>query len=138
VGNEDVPQLPVTIRRVTPADARVWTAMRCSLWPDGVADHEAEIASFFAGNLLEPIAVFVAEIPDRGIGGFAELSIRTDIAGLAGERTGYVEGLFVRPDVRQQGVATKLLKTSRNWARQQKCTAFASDRSDRLIIDKRY
>jgi aminoglycoside 6'-N-acetyltransferase I len=112
--------------------------MRCSLWPDGGSDHETEIASFFAGNLLEPVAVFVAEDPELGVVGFIELPIRIDIAGLAGQRTGYVEGVFVRPHVRQQGIASELLKASRNWARQQNCAAFASDRTDRLIIDKRY
>jgi hypothetical protein len=50
-----------SIRPVTPADAFVWEQLRCALWPDGRADHAAEIALFFAVTLDEPAAVFIAE-----------------------------------------------------------------------------
>ena len=93
---------------------------------------------FFAGSLEEPVAVLVAECPPGTIVGFAELSIRDDLPGLQGKRVGYVEGLYLRPEARHRGVAEKLLQASRTWARQQKCTAFASDRADRIIIDKGY
>jgi len=82
------------IREIAVKDAAAWEAMRCELWPDG-DDHAEEIAAFFAGTLVEPEAVLVAE--DGGLLiGFAELSARRDVAGLEGKLTGYVEGcLFV-------------------------------------------
>lgn len=70
--------------------------------------------------------------------GLVELSIRLDVVGLEGKRTGYVEGLYVDPGLRGQGVARMLLSESRRWARNQGCTAFASDRADRVIIDARF
>jgi aminoglycoside 6'-N-acetyltransferase I len=77
--------------------------MRCELWPDG-DDHAVEIAAFFAGTLAEPDTVLVVE--DGGLLiGFAELSVRRDVAGLEGKFTGYVEGLFVRPGFRGRDVA---------------------------------
>ena len=130
--------LNITVRNVTPADAPVWEAMRRDLWPNGAEDHAPEIATFFAGTLEEPSAAMVAENVAGVVVGFVELSIRTDVAGLEGKRTGYVEGLYVRPDARGQGVARKLLQASRNWARQQKCTAVASDRAGRVVIDKSF
>jgi len=126
------------VRKVAPADASVWESLRRDLWPDGAEDHAAEIAMFFAGTLEEPIAVQVAESSAGAIVGFVELSIRTDVAALEGTRVGYVEGLYLTPEVRGLGIARKLLQVSRSWARQQKCTAFASDRAGRVVIDRSF
>ena len=82
--------------------------------------------------------MLVAENPDRGIVGFVELSIRTDLAGFEGKRVGYVEGLYVLPEGRGCGIVRRLLRASRSWARQQKCDAFASDRADRIIVDRSF
>jgi aminoglycoside 6'-N-acetyltransferase I len=101
-------------------------------------DHQPEIASFFAGTLAEPTAVLMAENNAGMIVGFAELAIRDDVAGLEGKRVGYVEGLYVRPEFRRQGVATKLLRVSRSWARDEKCDGFASDRAGRIVIDRSF
>ena len=126
----------IFVRPVTPADAFVWEQMRCAMWPDGCADHATEIASFFAGTLDEPAAVFIAENDDRTAIALLELSIRTDIPGLEGQRTGYVEGLYILPEARGGNIAARLLQESRLWARQQQCTAVASDRAERVIIGR--
>ncbi len=125
----------ITVRPVQPADAAVWEDLREGLWSDERERHAEEIARFFAGNLSEPIAVFLAESETGSIVGLVELSLRSDIPGLLGRRTGYVEGLYVAPLYRFRGVASFLLQHSRNWARQQACDAFASDREDRVIVD---
>jgi len=125
------------IRPVRPADSATWERMRGDLWPDGLADHGHEIASFFAGALDEPTAVLVGENANGNLIAFVELSIRTDLPSLVGTRAGYVEGLYVVPDARGCGVARSLLRASVDWARQQQCTAFASDRAGRVIIDPR-
>ena len=128
--------MQIRIRNITSADAATWETLRRDLWPDGAADHADEIRSFFAGTLSEPIAVLVAEDPEGTIIAFVELSIRTDVPGLEGRRAGYVEGLYVVPEMRQRGIARRLLETSRRWARDQKCEAMASDRAERIVIDK--
>jgi aminoglycoside 6'-N-acetyltransferase I len=92
--------------------------MRRHLWPDGADDHAPEIARFFAGTLQELSAVLVAETLDGDFVGFSELAIRFNIAGLEGVRTGYVEGLYVTPEARSQGVALALLQASRTRSRQ--------------------
>ena len=124
------------IREVRPEDAADWLVMRRELWPDG-DDHGVEIAAFFTGSLEEPQAVLVVE-EDGLLIGVAELSFRRDVAGLEGKLTGYVEGLFVRPAFRGRGVALRLLRSSQKWARGLGCSAFASDRADRVIVDLRF
>jgi aminoglycoside 6'-N-acetyltransferase I len=126
------------IRPIVAADASAWLALRIDLWPGGASDHLSEIAAFFQGALQEPQAVLLVENSAAVIVAFAELAVRTDLIGQSGEAVGYVEGLYVRPEFRQQGIARKLLHASRQWARDRKCTAFASDRAGRLVIDKTY
>lgn len=126
------------IRSVRPSDASAWEAMRCALWPDGAEEHPAEIAAFFAGSLNEPCAVFVAEDEPGSLVGVAELSIRNDVARIAGKRTAYVEGLYVMRERRGRGLARELLRVAKQWARDNQCEAFASDRADRVIIDKTF
>jgi aminoglycoside 6'-N-acetyltransferase I len=126
------------VRHISPEDAAIWEKLRGDLWPEGRADHAAEIVSFFAGTLEEPAAVLVSEGSNGQILGLAELSIRLDVEGLEGKRVGYVEGLYVRPEVRHQGGARVLLQEARAWARQQGCTAFASDRAGRIVVDKKF
>ena len=130
--------LVVNIRPVRPSDAEAWGRLRCELWPKGSADHTREIAPFFAGTVDEPSAVMMAEDSVGKLVGFAELSIRTDLPPLQGRHVGYVEGLHVVPDARGCGVTRSLLRVSRDWACQQKCTAFVSDRAGRVVIDRRF
>jgi aminoglycoside 6'-N-acetyltransferase I len=128
----------IRVRHIAREEASVWEKLRGDLWPDGRADHAPEIASFFAGTLEEPVAVLLGENVNGEILGFAELSIRLDVEGFEGKRTGYVEGLYVLPEFRQRGVARTLLLESQGWARQQGCGAFASDRAGRIVVDKKF
>ncbi len=76
-----------------------------------------EIRRFFLGQADEPQAVLVAELPSQGVVGFVELSIRSSVAGCSLDRVGYIEGLYVVPGARHQGVARALVKASLAWAR---------------------
>lgn len=131
-------EIGIRIRAAVPADALAWELLRNELWPDGAGEHSAEISSFFAGTLDEPVAVLMAETGAGTSVGIAELSIRTDISEFEGQRAGYVEGLYVVPEMRWRGVARLLMRASRDWAREQKCTGFASDRAGRIVIDRSF
>jgi aminoglycoside 6'-N-acetyltransferase I len=135
---EDLSIPSTLIRPVTPADTPAWEEMRCAMWPDGCDDHAQEITSFFAGTFTEPEAVMIVETEDHRAIALLELSIRLDIPGLEGQPVGYVEGLYIKPEARRRDLGRRLLHASREWAREQKCLAFASDRTGRIVIDRTF
>ena len=143
------------IRPVEQSDAESWERLRNLLWEGD--DHKSEITQFFNGEAEEPNEVLLAVTEENdaiahielslrydidgltGIKtGYIELSLRYDIDGLTGIKTGYIEGLFVEERHRAAGVVLKLLRAAEFWARDQGCLAFASDRDDRVIIYARY
>lgn len=118
----------ITIRPAWRGDARLWCEMRQALWPEGSAEeHAGEIEDFFAGRSREPLAVLVAEGAAGQLLGFAELSIRSYTEGCTTDRVGYLEGWYVVPGARGQGVGRALVEAAEAWARAQGCTEFASD-----------
>ncbi len=126
------------IRPILPTDAPTWAQLRQELWPEHDDTHQKEVGRFFRGELPDVSAVLMAESDDGQVIGFAELSIRRELPGCSSDRIGYVEGLYVVPEARHQGVGRALVRASRDWARQQGCPEFASDRADRIVIDRTY
>lgn len=117
-----------SVRAATRGDATAWLQLRRALWPEGSnAEHRDDIAQFFAGEAREPLAVLLAE-DDAGCPvGFAELSIRTYAEGCRSDRVAYLEGWFVVPKARRQGVGRALIAAAEEWGRSQGCCEFASD-----------
>lgn len=126
----------ILIRPVTTADAKAWEHLRNALWPGD--PHDAEIAAFFAATIDEPEAVLVAQDASGALVAVVELSRRRDLPGMHGAVAGYIEGLYVEPDHRASGLVWRLLRAARDWAREQGCTDFASDRDDRVVFDRSF
>jgi len=102
--------------------------MRCALWPEGSeSEHARDIERFFAGKAHELQAVLLAFDGDAAVG-FAELSIRNVAEVCETDRVAYLEGWYVDPQVRRQGVGRALMRAAEEWGRTQACTKFASDR----------
>jgi aminoglycoside 6'-N-acetyltransferase I len=128
--------LKYLITSIRPKDADEWLRFRNLLWEAN--DHANEIEQFFAGDLDEPVEVLIARDANGRAVGHVELSIRKDVSGLDGVKTGYIEGLYVDVPYRSSSLVIELLRASENWARTQGCVAFASDRQDRIIIHRRF
>ena len=92
-----------------------------ALWPDGsLAEKQEE-----ARELLTDDQVFVALWGDQA---FAQCGLRHDyVEGAETSPVGYLEGIYVSPGLRGQGVARQLLEACMDWARGQGCREFASD-----------
>ena len=126
--------MEVAVRRLRPEDHAEWTRLRTALWPESsAASHKEEIAAFLTGNLagwcagLHAVAAFVADRPGDGLCGFLEASVRPMADGCTTHPVGYVEGWFVDPDVRRQGVGRALAAAAEAWAKSRGCREMASD-----------
>lgn len=116
--------------RIAPArkeDEADWCAMRSALWPSGAnGEHAAEIAELLvdAGTTIN----LIARDQDGQALGFAEAALRHDyVNGCKTSPVLFLEGIFVHPDARGQGVARRLVDAVAAWGRDQGCTEFASD-----------
>ena len=101
--------------------------MRVALWPEGSeAEHRAEVRRYFAGELREPLETLIAVSRGRPVG-FAELSIRNYAEDCVTDRVAYLEGWYVVPEARRQGVGRALVLAAEAWGRAQGCAEFGSD-----------
>ena len=119
----------VVIEPVKPSDASAWLRMRCSLWSDGSeTEHLEEIEQYFSGRFPRyPWDVLVAKASDGRTLGFVELSVRAYAEGCQGDRVAYLEGWYVEPEARQQGVGRALVLAAEKWGRELGLTEFGSD-----------
>jgi aminoglycoside 6'-N-acetyltransferase I len=102
-----------------------WLAMRLALWPE---DSNARHLSGMIDSLERGFYVRLA----RGVGevalGFVEASKRVDyVNGTDSSPVAFVEGIYVVPEFRRQGVARALLDAVIIWAKAQGCRELASD-----------
>lgn len=119
----------ISVREVRSSDAAGWLEMRCALWPEGPeAEHREEIERFFAhGSIPSLEAALVAVDSTGALVGFVELALRAYAEGCATAPVAYLEGWFVVPGARGQGVGGRLVEAAEAWGREQGCTEFASD-----------
>lgn len=115
----------VNIRRLALGDDRgEWIRLRHALWPDADLDELQQEADALAADSMQP--VFVADCGGR-LCGLLEASIRTSAPGCRTDRIGYIEGWYVEPTWRKQGIGGRLVAAAETWARSQGCTEMASD-----------
>ncbi len=114
--------------KITPAgspDIADWIVLRAALWPRA-ADHAGDVARMLA--VPERFAAFLARGDDGAAVGFAEVSLRGDyVNGCETSPVGFLEGIYVDPAHRRQGVARMLTEAVENWVVSCGCSELASD-----------
>lgn len=95
------------------------------LWPHHTIDELKDEMEEFMSE--EDNIIFLhldGEIPT----GFAQCALRSDyVEGTDSSPVGYLEGIYVREERRQDGIGTELLEACEAWAKRCGCTEFASD-----------
>ena len=100
--------------------------MRAALWPSSREDHIAEIDAFFQ-RASHDILVLVGVRSVGPLGGFVEVSVRSHAEGCRPGAVAYLEGWWVDPDLRREGVGRSLVAAAEDWARMRGLTEMASD-----------
>jgi aminoglycoside 6'-N-acetyltransferase I len=113
------------IRQLDGRDIPGWIELRTRLWPDESASElEAEGRRALRGD--PPLIVRVAEETGRLIG-FIEIGLRSYAEGCSSSPVPYVEGWYVVPERRRQGVGAALMRAAEMWASQAGYVELGSD-----------
>lgn len=104
-----------------------WLAMRALLWPEAsAATHAAEAAVLLASPARA--CQYVAYAAHGEPTGFVEATVRGDpVNGASASPCAFLEGLYVRPPFRRQGVARALVARVEAWAAARGWRELASD-----------
>lgn len=120
----------LTIRPVVQRDKRALVRMLVALWPDGTTrDHGRLVQSVLDGKprSILPLTFLVAE--RKGVlVGFVEVGLRSHANGCDPVRAvGFIEGWYVLPRLRRQGIGRWLFVAAEDWCREHGCREVASD-----------
>lgn len=104
-----------------------WLTLRAEFIPEVGAEEQRSFLQAFARDSAA-FRAFVAQDPQAGLLGFAEVAVRTDFVNGCEHRPAlFLEGIFVRPEHRGRGVARALCDAAARWGLEQDCREFASD-----------
>lgn len=115
------------IKRCFAVEENGWLDLRTALWPHSSREaHLSEMARWCADQ--DRYAAFIAREASGQAVGFAEASIRFDyVNGTDTSPVGFLEGLFVSPGYRHQGIAGALVFAVERWVASSGCRELASD-----------
>jgi aminoglycoside 6'-N-acetyltransferase I len=114
------------IRAVEENDFSEWLRLRKILWDENAeSEHIREMAGIL--EHMDTQFVLIAETPEGRIAGFLEVSIRPFVEDCHTDHVGYLEGWFVDPEFRRNGIGRELVREAEDWARRHGCTEMASD-----------
>ena len=117
------------IRAVNRSDREEWARMRSQLYssPDPREIDDWYEAASRGGTTLVGVAVLVADRGDGSLAGFVEIGSRPYVEGCVTSPVAYLEGWYVDPENRRQGLGAKLIQAAETWALSHGYREIASD-----------
>jgi aminoglycoside 6'-N-acetyltransferase I len=118
------------VRKAIVTDLEDLVPLRHALWPEGPREeHRSELQDILEGSPpgTMPLICLVATDGDALLG-FAEVGLRSHADGCnPAHSCGFLEGWYVKPSARNQGVGRALVSAAEDWARMRGCVEMASD-----------
>lgn len=109
----------------TEAELEPVTDLALALWP---AHERAALRQELAETLADGEAAVFLLLAGGEAAAFAQVGLRRDyVEGTSTQPVGYLEGIYVRPNWRRQGLARRLLDACETWARKMGCAEMGSD-----------
>lgn len=116
---------------MTEADREVWIEMYCQLFP---SESRVGMSLEIDRILKAPARAGYCAERDGQILGFAEYNLREFANGCVSQPVPFLEGIWVRPEVRSQGVAKLLMQHLEGVARSRGFHEFGSD----VLVDNKH
>lgn len=113
------------VQRADIKDCRILSQLAVQMW-DGHTEEELE-NGFMEEMESGKTAFFIKYAFSQPVG-FAQCGLRHDyVEGTETSPVGYLEGIFVEEEYRENGYAKEMLLACEKWAKDMGCTEFASD-----------
>jgi aminoglycoside 6'-N-acetyltransferase I len=113
----------LVLRPLTLADRGAWAALRHALWPHHpVAELSADLDDM-QGDGFCNLGVFAGD----ELIGFAEAGIRPWGDGCDTAPVAWLEGIYVAPGARRQGIGRRLVEAVAEWGRAERLAELGSD-----------
>ena len=111
---------------VTKETEKIWAELCVALWPDDTIDSFIQY-----GRKTSYKNVYLYFLEEEAVA-CLWISLRYDyVEGTDSHEkslpVGYLEGIYVKPEFRKQGIAQKLVEFAKEWAIEKGCLEFASD-----------
>jgi aminoglycoside 6'-N-acetyltransferase I len=118
---------PVEIRLTKNTSDKDWLGLRFEFIPETPFEQQQLYLKHFAEQSVD-FCAFVANTADGKAAGFSEVAVRGDyVNGCQNRPALFLEGIYVRPEFRGQGIARQLCAAAETWGQQNGCQEFASD-----------
>ena len=108
---------------VSKENQNLWSELCATLWPHRSIEYFIQgrkVAKHFQN-------AFLYFVDDEAVA-FINLSLRYDyVEGTNSSPVGYLKGIYVKPEHRNQGIARKMTEYAKKWAAEKGCSEFASD-----------
>ncbi len=116
----------MNIYKITRQNFDDWVSMGVALWPN---HSKKEIAKEFNEQIRsKKYQTFIYKDKNNQSIAFINLSLRTDyVDGSSSSPIVYIEGIYVKPKYRKQGIAQKLIQKTEKWAQKLGCQELGSD-----------
>jgi len=113
---------------ISKKDFNEWLTMGLALWPH-YKKKKNELKKIFEKIIKSPKETFfLCKKKDNKSVAFINISLRSDyVSGSTTSPVGYVEGIYVKPEYRKQGLAKELIRIAEQWALKKGCKELGSD-----------
>jgi aminoglycoside 6'-N-acetyltransferase I len=114
-----------TIKMATKDNLRALTKLGMELWPGHeFSELQEEFLEMIQSDKHNILLYLDCNVPVA----FIHLSIRNDyVEGSVSSPTGYLEGIYVRPEFRRRGISSELFAVGKDWLIRNGCIQIGSD-----------
>lgn len=113
------------IYKATKDDIDILVSLAIVMWSEHTLD---DLKNEFLAIIERNDAVFYILTQEEQPIGFAQCQLRYDyVEGTESSPVGYLEGIFIQEEYRNNGYAKTLLQECEKWALEKECKEFASD-----------
>ena len=109
------------IKLLEEKDLKTWSEMSAAVYG---AKADEMLTECKEGRFPHDYVYFI----DEEIAGFISLSLRNDyVEGTESNPVGYIEGIYIKNEYRNRGIARELIEFAKEWSKDRGCREMASD-----------